>query len=146
MGISLKKTLNMTGMTETYNSEFKDLIVRDCIKAVFTEEIAEWEANGGKVSYISHHPLLTPDKVTTRGCLVINLSLKNSGSGPSPNDNWLKGPNALKPMYGVFLCFCLYEVAIHFDLSKMFHTVRTGEPEKNMHLIIWRDGKNEENW
>ena len=40
----------------------------------------------------------------------------------------------------------MYQVAIHFDLLKMFHTVRTGEPEKFMCLMVWRNGKNEENW
>ena len=100
------------------------------------QEIEEWEAIGGKVSYISHHPVLVPDKASTPCCLVINLSLKNSGLGPSPNDNWPKGPNALKPMHGVFLQFQLYKVAIHFDISKMFLTVINGEPEKFMHLMV----------
>ena len=98
------------------------------------------------MSYISHHPVITPDKVTTRCRIVINSSLRNSGNGPLPNDNWPKGPNALKPMYEVFVCFRLYEVAIHFDLSKMFHTVQTGEPEKLMRLMVWRDGKQGEEW
>ena len=72
------------------------------------------------------------------------MSLKNSGNGPSPNDNWPKGPNALEPMYNVFARFHLYEVAVHFDLSKMFHTVQTGEPEKFMRLMVWRDGRQTE--
>ena len=28
----------------------------------------------------------------------------------------------------------------------MFHTVRTGEAEKFMRLMVWRDGKKEEEW
>ena len=39
MGLSLEKTLNKAGIMETYNAEFKDLIDRDCIKAVSPEEI-----------------------------------------------------------------------------------------------------------
>merc|ERR1712175_49869 len=109
-----------------------------------TEEIEEWKGKGGKISYISHHPVITPDKVTTHCRIVINSSLKNSGNGPSPNDNWPKGPNALKPMYEVFVRFRLYEVAIHFDLSKMFHSVQTIEPEKFMRLMVCRDGKQTE--
>ena len=37
-------------------------------------------------------------------------------------------------------------MAIHFNLSKMFHTVKTGEPEKFMHLMVWRNGKTEDTW
>ena len=107
MGVSLEKALKKAGIMETYNAQFQDLIDRDCIKLVSPQEIEEWESTGGKVSYISHHPVLIPDKPTTPCHLVINLSLKNSGSGPSPNNNWPKGPNALKPMHGVFLRFRL---------------------------------------
>ena len=105
MGISLEKALNKAGIMETYNTQFQDLINRNCIELVSPQEIEEWESNGGKVSYISHHPVLVPDKPTTPCRLVINSSLKNSSSGPSPNDNWPKGQNALKPMHGVFLRF-----------------------------------------
>ena len=28
----------------------------------------------------------------------------------------------------------------------MFHTVRTGEPEKFMRLMVWRNGKTEDTW
>ena len=28
----------------------------------------------------------------------------------------------------------------------MFHTVRTGEPEKFMQLMVWRNGKTEDTW
>ena len=142
MGVSLEKTLNKAGIMETYNAQFQDLINRDCIKLVSPQEIKEWEAIRGKVSYISHHPVLVPDKATMPCHLVINSSLRNSGSGPSPNDNWPKGPNTLKPMHGVFLGFRLYRVAIHFDLLKMFHTVRTREPKKFMcvdGLEKWQD-------
>ena len=105
MGVSLEKNLNKAGIMETYNAQFQDLINRDCIELVSPQEIEEWESTGGKVSYISHHPVFVPDKPTKPCCLVINSSLKNSGSGLSPNDNWPKGPNALKPMHGVFLQF-----------------------------------------
>ena len=144
MGKSMEKHLNKTGMMEVYNEQFRDLLNRGCIEPVSTEEIEEWKGKGGKFSYISRHLVIMPDKVTTRCRIVINLSLKNSGNGPSPNDNWPKGPNALKHMYEVFVRFRLYEVAVHFNLSKMFHSVQTGEPEKFMRPLVWRDGKQTE--
>ena len=78
MGTSMEKNLNKAGMMEVYNAKFKDLLDRDCIKPVSSQEIAEWEGKGGNVSYISHHPVITPDKVTTNCRIVINSSLKNS--------------------------------------------------------------------
>ena len=87
MSTSMEKHLKKAGMMEVYNGEFKDLLDRDCIEPVSTQEIAKWKGRGGKVSYISHHPVIMPDKVTTRCRIVINSSLRNSGNGPSPNDN-----------------------------------------------------------
>ena len=87
MGISLEKALNKAGIMETYNAQFQDLINRDCIELVSPQEIEEGESTGGIVSYISHRPVLVPDKPTTPCHLVINSSLKISGSGPSQNYN-----------------------------------------------------------
>ena len=49
-------------------------------------------------------------------------------------------------MYQVFICFRLYQVAIHFDLSKMFHSVQTGEPELFKRLKVWGNGDRNKEW
>ena len=146
MATSLERQLRKSGLLTVYNKEFQDLLNRIVVNEVTAEEIAAWKEKGGKVCWISHHPVLSPDKATTQCRLVANSSLKNAGNGPSPNQNWPKGPNALKPMYQVFVRFRLYEVAIHFDLSKMFHSVRTGEPEQFKRLMVWRNGEKESEW
>ena len=46
MGLSLEKTLNKSGIMETYNAQFQDLINRDCIELVSPQEIKEWESIG----------------------------------------------------------------------------------------------------
>ena len=61
MSMSMEKHLKKAGMMEVYNGEFKDLLDRGCIEPVSTEEIEEWKGKGGKISYISHHPVITPD-------------------------------------------------------------------------------------
>ena len=108
MSKTMERQLGKTGMMPAYNKEFQDLLDRGCIEPVSTQGISDWMKAGGKISYISHHPVLTPEKATTKCRIVINSSLKNAGTGPTPNDNWPKGPNALKPMYQVFLRFRLY--------------------------------------
>ena len=40
----------------------------------------------------------------------------------------------------------MYQVAIHFDILKIFHTVRTKEPEKFMRLMVWKNGNNQKTW
>ena len=89
---------------------------------------------------------MTPEKVTTMCRIVTNSSFKNNGNGPSPKTNWPKGPNALKYMYGVFLRLRLYPVSVHFDLKKMFHSVRTGNTELFKRLMVWRNGVLDTKW
>ena len=146
MSNSMERQLKKSGLLTPYNREFQDLLDRKAVRVVKAHEISEWKERGGKISYISHHPVLTPDKATTKCRIVVNSSLKNAGNGPSPNQNWPKGPNALKPMYQVFVRFRLYDVAIHFDLSKMFHSVQTGEPELFKRLMVWRNGDKNKEW
>ena len=146
MASSLEKQLQKSGLTERYNQEWQGLLDRDTIRKVSKEEIEAWKRKGNSISYISHHPVLAPEKATTKVRLVANSSLKNGGSGPSPNQNWPKGPNALKPLFEVFLRFRVYEVALHYDLAKMFHSVKTGLPELFMRLMTWRDGNKQADW
>ena len=115
------------------------------IRKMISKELASWKADGNDACYISHHPVLTPDKAMTKCRIVSYSSLKNNGHGSSPNSNWPKGPNALKPMYGVLLRWRLNPVAVHFNL-KMFHSVRTGELKMFNQLMVWRNGKGEAQW
>ena len=146
MSTSLEKQLRKSGLLEVYNTEFKGLLDRRAIGIVTAEEISAWKEKGGQVCYISHHPVITPEKATTKCRIVANSSLKNAGNGPTPNQNWPKGPNALKPMYQVFVRFRLYPVAIHFDLSKMFHSVQTADADKFKRLMVWKNGERNGQW
>ena len=85
MSKSMERQLRKTEMLPAYNKEFQDLLDRGCIEPVLTQEVSDWMQAGGKISYISHHPVLTPEKVTMKCRIVINSSWKNSGNGPTPN-------------------------------------------------------------
>ena len=87
MSNSMERQLKKTARMDAYNREFQDLLQRKCIEPVLTQEISDWIQAGGKVSYISHHPVLTPEKATTKCRIVVNSSLKNPGNGSSPNQN-----------------------------------------------------------
>ena len=143
---SLERSLKKKGDIEQYNAEVDDFLNRGVLVEVTRSEIAKWQESGGTACFITHHCVDRPDKATTKKRLVSNSSLKNYGRGPSPNEMWPKGPNALKSMIGIFLRFRIFPVALHFDITKMFHTVITGDPEKFMRLIVWRHGVKEASW
>ena len=138
MAAGLERSLKKKDKLVNYNKEFKEYVERGVLVEVDRLEIEEWEAKGGAVNYISHHGVETPHKATTKTRLVSNPSIKNGGKGPSVNDFWPKGPLSLNPMIEVFIRFRGYKVACHFDIKKMYHSVKTTDQEKFLRLMVWR--------
>ena len=96
------------------------------------EEISDWS---GPYQYITHHAVLK-DSITTPVRVVTNSSFNNGGQ--SLNSCIASGPNSLNPMLDVMIRFRSYEVAIQFDLSKAYNTLRTGPVEKHLRRFLWR--------
>ena len=56
----------------------------------------------------------------------------------------MKGPNALKNLFGVQLKFRTHPYALCCDLSKMYHSVHTTELEKHTRRILFREDTSKE--
>ena len=136
----LEQSLKRRGLLQAYNEEFQKFVGRGVLSEVTQEEIDSYP---GPVNFISHHGVLQPHKVTTPLRLVSNSSQDNRGH--SLNSLVPKGPNSLCDMYGMLLKFRSYEVGLAFDVSKAYHTVKTGVVEKFLRLLIWRMSL-EEDW
>ena len=136
---SLEKSLKRRNLREDYNEEFKKFLSRGVISEVSKEEIKQYT---GPKNYISHHGVLQPWKITTPLRIVSNSSQENNGS--SLNQCIPKGPNCLCDLHKLLLRFRTYEVGLIYDLSKAYHTVRTGTVEKFLRLMIWRFSEEEE--
>ena len=130
---SLEQSLKRRGLSEAYNTEFKKFLERGVIAEVSQPEL---DSYSGPVNYISHHGVLQPRKVTTPLRIVSNSSQDNRGH--SLNSCIPKGPNSLCDMYKLIHRFRTYEVGLACDISKAYHTLRTGVIEKFLRLMIWR--------
>ena len=93
----------------------------------------------GPVQYISHHAVIKPEKKSTPVRIVYNSS--STYQGHCLNDYWLKGPDLLNNLFGVILRFRENPVAIHGDISKMYHRIRIPEIDQHVHRYVWRDMK-----
>ena len=141
MAKSLKKHLEKNGHLAAYEEELADYKERGVLVFVSRKEISDWQKKGKPVAFISHHAVIRPDKATTKVRLVSNASLKSGKGGSSPNQHWPKGPNILKPLLEVFARFRCNHTAVHFDVTKMYHSVATGDDEKMMQLMVWFDSE-----
>ena len=120
--------------SRNYCEQFRDFIERNVITEVTDEER---EAYSGPQHYVTHHEVLKPESTSTPVRLVINSSLKYKGL--SFNDILLKGPNALRDLYGIQLNFRTHLHALVCDIRKMYHSVLTTKTEKFLRLMVWRD-------
>ena len=87
MSKSLEKQLNKLGILEQYNNKYNVMLKRKVIRKVTPQELSAWKEEGNDICFISHHPVLTPDKVTTKCRIVTNSLLKNNGKGLTLNLN-----------------------------------------------------------
>jgi hypothetical protein len=103
---------------EAYKQQMKEMEQMNFARKISPEEAKKYR---GPVHYISHHAVIRPEKTSTPVRIVYNSS--SSYQGHRLNDYWLKGPDLLNNLFGVILRFRENQVAIHGDISKMYHRV-----------------------
>ena len=57
-----------------------------------------------------------------------------------------EGPNALASLLEVIIGFRMNEVALVYDLTKAYQSIRTGELERHVRRIVWRWGDLQADW
>ena len=72
-----------------------------------------------------------------------NSSFKNGNT--NLNDICVKGPNTLADIFENLLKFRSYQVALIFDITKAYNSIRTGIVEKNLRRFWFRENP-EDNW
>uniref|UniRef100_A0A914Y521 Uncharacterized protein n=1 Tax=Panagrolaimus superbus TaxID=310955 RepID=A0A914Y521_9BILA len=94
----LKKIQDVT-LLPKYNKIFLDQLEKMMI-----EEVSESTPTGPYVHYLPHHPVITPDKATTKLRIVYDGSAKTP-NGKCLNDYLLRGPVLLPDLCGTLLRF-----------------------------------------
>ena len=100
----------------------------------------------GPVHYVSVQHVVNPKSATTPLRLVINSSLKCPKTGLSLNDILAKGPNLLNDLWELLIRFRSYKVGLISDITKAYHSMRTGPLEKHLRRVVWRHADNSRPW
>ena len=133
------RLLKDSSLMEAYNCEIQKFIDRGAISKVSQHEL---DTYAGPVSYVTHHPVMKPDSLTTLLRVVTNSSFINEHAKISPNGCMPEGPNALASLLGVLIGFRLNEVPLGYDLTKAYQSIKTGELERVLveeRFSKWRD-------
>ena len=112
---------------QQYVDQFKDMMSRNVVSEIYAKERA---AYSGPVNFITHHEVYKPGSISTPIRLVSNSSFKNGKT--NLNDICVKGPNTLADIFENILKFRSYQVALVFDITKAYNSIKTGIVEKNL--------------
>ena len=102
------------------------------IKSEETEGITE--ESPGEVHYLPHHPIIRPEKSTTKLRIVYDAS--SSIEGPSLNQCLETGPNLLPKLIDILIRFRSYKVALISDIKQEFLNVSVKESDCDFFTIF----------
>ncbi len=121
--LSIEKKLQREGKNaQLYDDQMKEMEKKRFSRKLTIEEIKKYD---GPVHYISHHPVIRPEKKSTPVRIVFNASA--SFNGHRLNDYWEKGPDLLNDLFGVLFRFRQFPIAVSGDIAKMYHQIRIPE-------------------
>merc|ERR1711867_27811 len=105
------------------------------------EEMKDWR---GGVHYLPHFPVLNPESSSTALRIIMDSKFANKHTRKSLNDLIRDVPNALNDITDVQVRWRCFEASLSYDLSKAYHSLRTGERELHLRRFIHRFSEHEE--
>merc|ERR1711867_140134 len=122
----------MGGLDKEYSAEMLDAgsITR------MTEQERKVTQHG--VHYMPHFAVLNPESKSTKLRIVVDSACKNRHSKFSFNDLVRPVPNALNDITDVQLRWRVFPRALNYDLSKAYHSLRTGPREFHLRRFLYR--------
>ena len=111
-------------------------MIKQQVKNNIIEEVDVTKPSDTKLYYLPHHPILTPDKETTKIHIVYDASAKVGSTISSLNEFLLRGPIILPDLCGL-LRFCLYEVVVLADVEKVFLQMGIQERKCDVTRFLW---------
>ena len=112
---------------DQYMEQFKDMLKHGVVSEITQQEISAYT---GPVNYITHHKVYKPSFLSTLVRLVSINSFRNGST--NFNDITVKGPNTLADVYDNLFKFRRYQVALIFNITKAYNSIKTRLVEKHL--------------
>ncbi|XP_075163297.1 uncharacterized protein LOC142235931 [Haematobia irritans] len=138
-----------TGCLRQFLRNEASLLRKPQIKTVYDDVIREYLHLGhmrpvsatptdAPVCYLPHHPVINPDKRTTKLRVVFNASNKTS-TGNSLNDILHVGPTLQTDLVLLILRWRLYKFVYNCDITQMYRQIRVDPSQTCLQRILFRD-------
>ena len=125
----LKKLVRNPELLKAYHEQMEQYM-----EAGFVSEASE--EYDGPLTYLPHHPVIRPDKLSTPMRPVFNGSARFKG-GPSLNDCLHIGPNLNPELLAVLLRFRQNKIAWIADLKKAFLQIQLEPQDADTVRFLW---------
>ena len=106
-----------------------DEIIQNQLKLGVIEKVTSNTKETTK-HYIPHHPVINPEKNSTKIRVVYDASAKTKREQKSLNECLYPGPTMLQDLTGILLRFRLNKIAIVADIEKAFLQIGLSEEAK----------------
>ena len=112
------------------------MVIKEQLEKGIIEKV-DGTMSDGRIYYIPHHAVLTPQKTTTKMRVVYDASAKPKEHYKSLNECLFRGPVMLQDLVGLLLRFRLHRVAITADIEKAFLQIGLQPGERNVTRFLW---------
>uniref|UniRef100_A0A914WAJ3 Peptidase aspartic putative domain-containing protein n=1 Tax=Plectus sambesii TaxID=2011161 RepID=A0A914WAJ3_9BILA len=119
-------------MLDRYDAIMEEQLIKGVI-----EPVENLEEHGGIVYYLPHHPVLTPNKATTKMRIVYDASAKAMRGAKLLNDWLYRGPLLTSDLCGILLRFHTYHIAIMADVEKAFLQLGLEKKDRDAVHFLW---------
>ena len=128
---SLRRKLSKNqDLHQKYTDGMNDLLKQGYAVPVPEQDI---HRRDGKVWYLSHHPVINPNKEKIR--IVFDCAAEYRGI--SLNSRVRQGPDLTNKLVGVLTRFHLHPIAIMVDIQAMFRQVRVTQEDQDTLRFLW---------
>ncbi|MCP3665660.1 MAG: DUF1759 domain-containing protein, partial [Gammaproteobacteria bacterium] len=114
-----------------------DDIISDQLQKGVIEIVTVDTFEGPRKHYIPHHPVITPQKETTKVRLVYDASARTKVGSPSLNECLYKGAVILPDLAGVLLRSRVAPILMLSDIEKAFLQVGLLESDRDLTRFFW---------
>ena len=98
----------------------------------------------GKITYLTHHAVVRPDKSTSKIRPVFNASLRGR-NGVCLNDCLHKGPCMNPKLFESWLKFRSHGIAISADIEKAYLNIGVRPEDRDLMRFLWFEDPMDEN-